>query len=199
MWSFLGSVLIAFRWLNYTGTSQIYSHLHRTASQKPSDALRDSGCSAAAEKPLMHLFSCWDPDGITLPFLLLPFPGIGLMSPTWTLSRPHVFLWLPALSDSCVSLWLLAHFYACGETETWHLIHDALNFESDNLSWPKKKKQPHKTQAAADTRWQHKTQKEQAGVTSTRSVPLLGSVRLWLTLCSRCLTCTHIWWILLTH
>lgn len=33
MWSFLGSVLTAFRWLNYTGTSQIYSHLHRTASQ----------------------------------------------------------------------------------------------------------------------------------------------------------------------
>lgn len=33
MWSFLGSVLTASRWLNYTGTSQIYSHLHCTASQ----------------------------------------------------------------------------------------------------------------------------------------------------------------------
>lgn len=139
MWSFLGSVLIAFRWLNYTGTSQIYSHFHRTASQtqrRSQGFWFFSSSRKNPQKPLMRLFSCWDPDGITLPFLLLPFPGIGLMSPTWTLSRPHVFLWLPALSDSCVSLRLLAHFSACGETETWHLIHDALNFESDNPSWP---------------------------------------------------------------
>lgn len=148
MWSFLGSVLTAFRWLNYTGTSQIYSHLHRTASQTQRRSQTfwffssSSRKKTKKRKSLMHLFSCWDPDGITLPFLLLPFPGIGLMSPTWTLSRPHVFLWLPALSDSCVSLWLRPYFYACGETETWHLIHDALNFESDNPSWPKKNKKP---------------------------------------------------------
>lgn len=51
MWSFLGSVLTAFRWLNYTGTSQIYSHLHRTASQTQRRSQRFWFFSSSRKKP----------------------------------------------------------------------------------------------------------------------------------------------------
>lgn len=89
-------------------------------------------------------------------FLLLPFPGKALMSPTWTLSRPHVVLWLPELSDS--SAYFTAPAPVLCLWWDWNLTFNSWCFKLS--SWqrpdprnpppPKKTKQP-----LDDTRWQH--------------------------------------------
>lgn len=51
--------------------------------------------SGFTRENLMQQCASVDPDGIALPlFLLLPFPGVALIFPTWMFSQPDTFSWL---------------------------------------------------------------------------------------------------------
>lgn len=99
MWALTGSVLIGFRRPQCAGTWQNLLSLHATPpgpQQRFSDLLL-----LGSRKPLTLTLSLLGSRWYHFShFLLLPFPGKALMCPTWTLSRPHVVLWLPELSES---------------------------------------------------------------------------------------------------
>lgn len=62
-------------------------------------------------------------------FLLLPFPGVALMVPTWMFSQPDTFSWLrpPPVEGAC-ALVAPAQISRGGESEIWHLFHVALSY-----------------------------------------------------------------------
>lgn len=87
---FIGSVPTDFHWY-LTDQHQRYA---TPLLNPPFHGFRLSGLTS---ENLIHFFSYFNPDGITLLVLLLPFPGIALMFPTWAFSRPHTFCWLGML------------------------------------------------------------------------------------------------------
>lgn len=126
IWSFTGSVLIGFHWLNYTITWQ--KRLFTCRLPAISSRLQTLWFSAAEN--LSHLLgSRW--------YHFPAFYCYHSQEKPWCLppGRSHSLTWSSGSQNCQIPwpiLWLRPQFYAGGEIEIWLLIHDALNFLLDN-------------------------------------------------------------------